>query len=133
MTTEIWRERVGRAVEARRGELGISSMRSAATRARISETTWRMIESGKRQLAPGVIMPPSPERDTRLAVSRVLRWERDGIADLLEGRAPTELTRASPDQLDLSEIRAAAELILAGAEALIQALGTAPAEEPEPT
>jgi transcriptional regulator with XRE-family HTH domain len=71
MTPDEWRAAVGQQLEAARKAAGIKSMREAARRAGFSEATWRQLESGKRQLAPGHVVTPNPKPDTLIAAARV--------------------------------------------------------------
>lgn len=113
MGVDEWRERVGRHIEERRQKLGFKSMRRAAALSGISESTWRQLESGRRQLARNIVQAPSPGPETRLAVSRALFWEGDGIVDLLEGRQPN-VKRRSIGEVD-------SELLLGAIQRLEQA------------
>lgn len=72
MEPSEWRERVGRQIEAARAAAGIRSMRAAARKAGFSEATWRQLESGRRQLAPGHVVAPTPRIDTLVTAAHAV-------------------------------------------------------------
>ena len=82
-----WRERVGVELEHRRIRFGYISRRSAAKAAGISEASWRQLESGKRQLPDGSILPPNPTLRTRMAVTELLLWPENIFDSFLKGKA----------------------------------------------
>ncbi len=93
MTNDVaeWRARVGVAIEHRRRAVKLRSMRAAADQAGVSETTWRQIESGRRQLHRGFIVAPTPSDNTKTAVCMTLGWAPDCIDRLLRGEEPRAL------------------------------------------
>jgi hypothetical protein len=111
MDPEEWRDRVGQHVERRRREL-FKSRRAAAAGSGISEIVWRQIESGRRQLAPGIVIAPNPEPETRDAVCKRLKWSIDSIDRLLEGKAPAEVEEVPFKEL-LAHVDKLNELVLA--------------------
>lgn len=121
MTPEQWREKVGRPLQARREPI-FKSMRQASKAAGFTEGVWRQLESGKRQLAPGVVVSPSPAPETRAAVARVMQWEEGWLDALLAGRQPRTLHE---------EYREAAEALRLANEALGTALENPPLPEAE--
>ena len=58
------------------------SKRRAADAAGISDITWRTLESGVRQLAPGVLLPASPRDETLEAAARAVDLDPAGIFEL---------------------------------------------------
>lgn len=94
MEPEEWKLLVGNAVQKRRRELGIKSMRKAAAMAGYNEAVWRQVETGKRQLAPGHMVAPTPKPDTQAAICAVLEWTADSIDRLLNGDEPAVLVAA---------------------------------------
>lgn len=105
MTPDLWRRLVGQHVEARRRTL-YRSRRAAAAGSGISEIVWRQIESGRRQLAPGVILAPNPEADTKNAICRRLGWTDDSIDHLLAEREPRLGDPSPEDNGDDPELHA---------------------------
>ena len=85
-----WREMVGQHVEQRR-EVTYRSRRKAAMASEVSESMWRQIESGARQLAPGVEAVVNPTSSTKTAICQALGWSPDSIDRLLRGEQPEEL------------------------------------------
>ena len=81
-----WRQVVGEPLEQRRMELGYSK-RAAARAAGISEITWRQLESGERQIAPGHHVEPTPEKLTKARACAAMQWSPDSIDRLLAGQA----------------------------------------------
>lgn len=94
-----WRELVGRKIEARRQELSIRSKRQAARAAGFNEAVWRQLESGRRQIAKGQFVAPTPTPETKAAASRVLGWTADSIDRLIGGLLPLATSEAPPDAL----------------------------------
>lgn len=95
---EEWNRRSG----GRRWECGsrgavvalrIRSIRRAAELADVSESTWRHLESGKK-IARGITYAPTPNADTKAAVTYVLGWTPDSIDRLLAGDDPVNLVMA---------------------------------------
>lgn len=89
VTPEDWRQQVGRHVEDRR-RLLFPSRRAAASSSGVSEIVWRQVESGRRQIAPGTVIAPNPEQQTKVSISRRLQWEPDAIDRLLAGQPPVD-------------------------------------------
>lgn len=88
MKPEEWKRLVGDRIRDRRQEVGIRSMRQAAKRAGFNEAVWRQLESGRRQIARGQFVTPTPLPETKSAACRVLRWPTDAIEILLTGAQP---------------------------------------------
>jgi hypothetical protein len=102
MTPKEWRERVGQHVEARRKERRYRSVRAAAQAAGISETLWRQVESGRRQVAKGIVQTANPGPDKTAAICRALDWSDDSIDLLLQGKQATQIARAGTAVLTLT-------------------------------
>lgn len=94
-----WREQVGRHVEARREQLGLSR-RAAAKRAGFSEATWRAIEAGEKRVAPDMVVPASFSAKSRVGVCRALMWTDDSVDRLLRGEAPQVLEVSTATELE---------------------------------
>lgn len=82
-------ERLGEARRARR-----LTKRAAASRAGFSEITWRNLEQGARQAAPGVLIPVSPRDETLEAAARAVDIDPAELFELAQ-RPYTELPAAS--------------------------------------
>lgn len=110
-----WRTTIGEPVEQRRIALGYSK-RAAARLAGVSEITWRQIESGQRQIAPGQTIEPTPEQLTKARVCSALLWTTDSIDRLAAGGTPIEVVAVNqPDEVaELREqvLRLAAQIEL---------------------
>lgn len=87
-----WQEAVGGTIENRRIHLGYSK-RAAARLAGVSEITWRQLESGARQIAPGQHVEPSPGKLTKALVCGALQWSPDSIDRLLAGQEPVVVSQ----------------------------------------
>lgn len=77
----IWKtvgERLGAAREALR-----LTKREAARRAGFSEITWRNLEAGERQAAPGVVVPMSPRDDTLASAAVAVELDPAEIFELV--------------------------------------------------
>ncbi len=59
---------MGMKLERARQQRGLSK-RAAAHLAGLSEVTWRQLESGKKQVAPSVVVEVSPRDDTLVAAA----------------------------------------------------------------
>jgi transcriptional regulator with XRE-family HTH domain len=79
-----WAE-VGQLLREGRERRGISK-RAAAAEAGFSETVWRQLEAGERQIAKGMKIPISPKDETLLRASYVARVDPGRLFDLA-GRA----------------------------------------------
>lgn len=97
LTPQEWKHLVGDEIRIRRQQLGIRSMRSAADQAGLGEATWRMIETGARQIQAGIVVAPNPGPDTKAAIARVLKWRADSIDRLLVNEEPT---LQDPDEVE---------------------------------
>lgn len=98
MEPDEWKVLVGDPIKDRRQLLGIRSMRRAALAAGFSEAVWRQIETGRRQIARGNVIAPTPTEETKAAAARALGWTSDSIDRLLRHEPPVELA-ADPDAL----------------------------------
>lgn len=90
---------VGEPITVRRRDLGLRSMRKAALSAGLSESVWRQIETGRRQVQAGEWVAPSPSAETKAAVCKRLLWLPDGIDRLLAGDPPTAIEALTADEL----------------------------------
>ena len=80
------------------------SRRAAAEGSGVSEIVWRQIETGKRQLAPGIVIAPNPEPETKTIICSRLDWLGDGIDLLLAGQMPRVIDgRSAPREVDMEE------------------------------
>jgi len=68
-----WTE-IGKRLGAARNRLNLSK-RAAAARAGFSEGTWRQLEAGERQVAPGMTLPVSPSDRTLTAAARAVELD----------------------------------------------------------
>ena len=105
-TPDQWNARVGQHVTARRRQKKIRSMRQAAAEAGFNEATWRQIESGRRQLAPGHIVVTHPTTETLAATARVLDWPDDWLDYFLRGEHPPDVERHARAPSVEDELRA---------------------------
>jgi hypothetical protein len=81
--------RVGETIRQQREQLGYRSVRAAARVADFSETLWRQLEGGRKQIAPGTYVAPTASDDTRRKLGATLGWREDAIDLLLDG-APVD-------------------------------------------
>lgn len=65
-TPEQWKA-FGKQLEAQRQARGLTK-RAAARLAKVSDTVWAHLEKGERQIAPGVVVPPSSRPETIVRV-----------------------------------------------------------------
>lgn len=108
MTTDEWRNRVGKWIEAQRGP---RSIRFMAEQAGVSEGLWRQIESGVRPLRHGRTETVNPKPSTRAAVAEALGYRHDAIARLIDGLEPVALKATrGPINQPLEEDAATEEL-----------------------
>lgn len=75
-------------IRERRREMQIRSMRQAADEAGVSESTWRQVETGRRQANDGSWVTPNPSDETKALICRRLWWTSDSIDRLLRGDYP---------------------------------------------
>lgn len=108
MTPDQWRELVGTQIEQRREERRLS-IRAAARLADVSESMWRQIESGRRQIGD-TTQTVSPKPATTAAVCRALGWTVDSIDRMLNGGTPADadggLPPFGPDTLQALDLLA---------------------------
>lgn len=93
---------IGEPIRIRR-ELLKLSIRGAARKAskvkddgRFSETLWRQMESGSRQLRKGFVVTVSPKPSSVIALCDVLHWQRDSLDLMAAGGDPVIVAEVSP-------------------------------------
>ena len=96
MTPEIWRRRIGKHIKDRRLQAGYPSARQAAVAAKISEGSWRQLESGKRQIRVGEWEAPNPALNTQEAIAEVLSWPSTWLGHLLGDGPVSDLNVTTP-------------------------------------
>lgn len=124
---ERW-ETVGRLLGRARRERRLSK-RGAALAAGFSEITWRSLEIGKKQLAPGLVVPVNPRDETLEAAARAVGLDPATLFDVA-GRTFSGPTFSEPAALSVPQRLDAVEAQLRAQDRkLDEILARLPADE----
>lgn len=114
-------EAVGQELARARRALRLSK-REAARRARIADITWRQYEAGKRQVAPGVLLPINPSDDNLAAAALAVEIDPGPLFEMVgrtySGPPPQlpssdQLVRLDAVERRLNDLEAKVDLLLA--------------------
>ena len=105
-TTTPWAELGRRLARHRIAQHPAMSKRAAAERAGFSEATWRQLEAGKRQLAPGVEVEMSARAETVVRAAMAVGMDPTEALDLvsLEHAVIDEPRHGGSDEMTLTQL-----------------------------